>query len=150
MNKTAPIVWLLFLVFSGVSTQSDKLQKLSFLKGTWQIEGKQTYESWQIDGNRMVGESYTMKDDKKYVMEALEIKAQDKDIIYTATVKDQNNGKGIPFVLHIIDDTTYSFENETHDFPKKIQYTILSNKELLVKVLGANDQGFSFKMLRKN
>lgn len=150
MAKIQLLFSLFLFAFVGALAQSNELQKVHFLKGTWQVEGKQTYEHWKLDGDKLIGESYKIKADRKYVTEGLEIKIQDEQLIYTATVKNQNSGKGIPFTLTMVGDATYSFENAAHDFPKKIQYTIVSKTELLVKVLGENDQGFSFKMLRKN
>lgn len=60
-----------------------------------------------------------------------------------ATVPNQNNRNAIPFILNREITDKLSFENLVHDFPKKIQYQKLSPKEILVKVLGSENKGFS-------
>ncbi|WP_349254626.1 hypothetical protein [Glaciecola petra] len=79
----------------------------------------------------------------------MEIKFADNKVVYTATVLNQNDGRGIPFVLNTAEKETFSFENLQHDFPSKIQYKVLSNTGLRVSVLGKDGTGFSFKMIKK-
>ncbi len=124
-------------------------QNVDFLIGTWKVEGKETYETWNKKGDRLVGESYKKRGDQKYITETLEIKEENGKFIYIATVKNQNDGKGIPFTLQEVKDNLYSFENVSHDFPKKIQYKILSKTSLQVSVLGEGDKGFSYKILKQ-
>jgi hypothetical protein len=90
-----------------------------------------------------------VKDDIKYVSETLRIEQIDNAIIYSASVLNQNEGKTIAFTLNSEVTDKLSFENTTHDFPKKIRYTKLTDNELFVEVLGDNDQGFSFKMQKQ-
>ena len=138
---------LVLLVF--VSLQpcgQDEIKKVDFLIGTWKVEGRETYESWKKTEDRLVGESYKMKEGVKRVSESLEIKTDQNQIIYTATVFNQNKGKGIPFTLNTTNKEIFSFENPAHDFPNKIQYKILSDRELHVSVLGKDGKGFSYKM----
>src|SRR5690606_13301115 len=117
--------------------------------GTWKMDGKNTYEHWTKDANVLVGESFKVKDDVKYVSETLRIEQVDNNIVYTATVMGQNEGKAIAFTLNLEVTDKLSFENTTHDFPKKIRYTKLTDGELFVEVLGDNDEGFSFKMQKQ-
>ena len=123
---------------------------MNFLIGTWQIEGKQTFESWKLSDNRLVGESYKLRDNQKYVSETLKIEVLDDKTVYTATVKNQNEGKGISFELIPVKDQLFSFENSTHDFPNKIQYKVLSETELQVNVLGKDGKGFSYKLIKQD
>ncbi|MDT7831657.1 DUF6265 family protein [Flavobacteriaceae bacterium S356] len=135
-------VAILLLSFCNTS----QTQKVDFLVGTWKIEGKETYEAWAIENDKLVGESFKKRGEQKYVTETLEIKKEGGKWVYIATVKNQNNGQGIPFTLQEVKDDLYSFENPAHDFPKKIQYKILTKNSLQVSVLGAGDKGFSYKM----
>lgn len=129
--------------------QTNPLKDVDFLVGTWKMEGRENYESWEKAGEKLKGESYKIKDGSKKVSESLEITFQNNQIIYTATVFNQNQGKGIPFTLNTNDKEFVSFENPEHDFPNKIQYKPLSEKEVLVKVLGKDGKGFSYKLIKK-
>lgn len=135
--------------FSLQTIAQEKIEQLDFLVGTWKMEGKNTYEHWSKDANTLVGESFKVKNDIKYVSETLRIEQIDKSVVYTATVMNQNEGKPVTFTLNLEVTDKLSFENTSHDFPKKICYTKLSNAELFVEVLGANDEGFSFKMQKQ-
>ena len=131
-------------------TQKCNLNEFRLLEGTWKMENKENYETWKIKNeNELEGSSYKMKADKKIVSEFLSIKKTEGKVIYTAQVVNQNDGKPIEFVLNKEVKNKISFENLTHDFPKKIQYTKLDETTLFVEVLGENDQGFSYKMMKQ-
>ena len=82
------------------------------------------------------------------VSEYLDIYWVKNDIFYSATVIGQNNGEGVGFQL-VKSDSVFSFENPKHDFPKKLAYKKLADNEVFVKVSGANEKGFSFKMTKQ-
>lgn len=149
MMKTIKGTFLLMLLIAFQSCEQKEIEKVDFLQGTWQIEGKQNFESWKMVGSEMIGEAYKTNGSERHVSETLEIKAEGEKLIYTATVKNQNQGKGIEFILQPVKDQLYSFENPEHDFPNKIQYKILSKTELQVSVLGKDGKGFSYKMIKQ-
>ncbi|MFN3754013.1 DUF6265 family protein [Flavobacterium sp.] len=143
------IISLLTILTLFSFTQKEETSKLSFLQGTWKMETKENYESWEVvNDQELKGSSYTIRGEKKMTTENLAIKTLGDKTIYTATVLDQNEGKPIDFVLNTTVKNKFSFENLSHDFPKKIQYTKLDDKTLFVQVLGDNDQGFSYKMVK--
>lgn len=120
-----------------------------FLQGTWKVENKEKYEHWdKLNDNSLKGFSYNTKNGELNVSEYLEITQAKKDIIYTATVLNQNQGMGISFKLNKVGDT-YSFENPKHDFPKKISYKKVSETEVFVEVSDGNQKGFSYKMTKQ-
>lgn len=141
---------LLILTSSLACSQKNNIKNLNFLIRTWKAENKNSYEIWQKKSNKLHGSSYKIKNEQKIISEKLEIKEIENDIIYKATVFNQNNGKGIPFKLKVLENSIFSFENIKHDFPKKIQYKILNEKELYVSVLGANNTGFSYKLIKQD
>ncbi len=149
MNLIRQCLVLLVLTSNLACSQNDSLNELDFLIGTWKMEGKENYESWKKLDNKFEGESYKIENGLKKVTETIEIKLEKLRIIYTPTVFDQNEGKGIPFQLKVLEDNLYSFENLEHDFPKKIQYKILDNKKLFVSVLGKNEEGFSYNLIKQ-
>ncbi len=128
----------------------QSLKNLHFLEGKWKIENKENYESWKINADcSLAGKAFKLRAEKEIITENLLIKVVDKKVTYQAQVVDQNEGQTIEFVLNQISKDKVSFENPTHDFPKKIQYTRLNESTLFVEVLGENDQGFSYKMTKQ-
>lgn len=122
----------------------------NFLQGTWKIENKETYEHWnKINDTTLKGFSYSMENGQMIISEYLDILQNKNEVIYTATVLNQNEGKGINFKL-TKNDSTFTFENPKHDFPKKIVYQKLSETEVSVKVSDGKQKGFAYKMMKQN
>jgi hypothetical protein len=130
--------------------KTDQVNEFSFLEGTWKVENKENYETWKLKNeNELEGNSYRIRAEKKTISEYLTIKKIDDQVVYTAKVWNQNNGKTIEFVWNKEVKNKLSFENLSHDFPKKIQYTKLDTSTLWVEVLGEGDKGFSYKMMKQ-
>ena len=128
----------------------NETSELDFLVGTWKIEGKEQYEVWEKNkNNELIGHSYKLNNNQKTISETLTIKKAGNQIIYEATVPDQNEGKTIQFILNTKIKTYFSFENDKHDFPKKIQYKKITDDEILVTVLGDKGEGFSYTQLKQ-
>lgn len=140
---------VIFTCFSLMAYGQNDLDRTEFLIGTWKMEGENTYEQWSKGSDVLVGESFKIKDGVKDVLETLRIEKIDNAIVYLATVMNQNNGKGVVFTLNPEIKNKLSFENTTHDFPKKIRYTKLTDSEIFVEVLGDNNEGFSYKMQKQ-
>lgn len=119
-----------------------------FLQGTWKMEDKEIYEHWdRLNENSMKGFSYSVKNGQMTVSEYLDISRAGNEVIYTASVLNQNQGKGIAFKL-IETDHAFAFQNLHHDFPKKIVYHKLSDTEIFVQVSDGQEHGFSYRMTR--
>jgi hypothetical protein len=118
----------------------------NFLQGTWKMENNEIYEHWDLlNDNSLKGLSYKMKNGQMTISEYLDISRNNTEIYYTATVLTQNQGKGISFELTKA-DSTFTFENPSHDFPNKIVYQKISDTEIFVQVSGLNQKGFYYKM----
>lgn len=139
---------LALLVSYDANSQKAAIQEMNFLIGIWKIEGKENYEGWERKADQLHGESYKIRNEQKYVSEKLEIKLVNNNLIYIATVFNQNQGKGIQFTLNHLEKSLVSFENSNHDFPKKNQYKILNKNTLSVSVLGNKNKGFSYILNR--
>ena len=149
MNTTKLSIILFMLTLYNAYGQNSDLRQVEFLIGTWKMEGKESYESWEKKDDILTGLSYKIENKQKTISEKIEIKMVGDQIIYAPTVFDQNDGKAILFKLESFEQSLFSFENPAHDFPKKIQYQILSKNELYVSVLGEKDEGFSYKLIRQ-
>jgi len=146
MRILAPIC-LLFLL---ITCSENKTSRLDFMIGTWKMEGKEQYEVWEANkNNEFMGYSYNLNNKQKTITETLSIKMIGNQIIYEATVPDQNEGKTIQFTLNNEIKTYLSFENIEHDFPKKIQYKRINDNEIEVTVLGDKGKGFSFTQIKQ-
>jgi uncharacterized protein YciI len=137
---------MLFIV-SLIFGQSDFPE---FLEGTWKRENKEIYEHWdKLNNLTLKGFSYELNDEQIRITEYLEISKKNNDIIYTATVINQNQGKGIEFKLTKT-GSTYTFENPNHDFPKKIVYQKLLETEISVQISDGKQKEFSYRMTKQN
>lgn len=120
-----------------------------FLEGTWKMENKELYEHWdKLNDLNLKGFSYSLTNGQMMVMEYLNIIQSENEIVYTATVINQNQGRGIDFKLTRADNA-YIFENPDHDFPKKIVYQMLNETEMFVEVSDGDKKGFSYKMKKQ-
>lgn len=135
------IMTLTNLVF-GQTTLPD------FLQGTWKVENKDIYEHWdKLNHQNLKGLSYKMEDGRMIVSEYLEIVHSNNEVLYTAIVLNQNQNQGIEFKL-TQSDSTFTFENKDHDFPKKIVYQKLSETSILVQVSDGGQNGYTYKLFR--
>lgn len=144
MKCLLPIV--IMLIFSAPQTFAQTLFPY-FLEGTWKMENRDIYERWEIEENEsLMGTSYRIVNNEENITEYLKINKRGEQIIYTATVPSQNEGRGIEFILHQPEERTFSFENPDHDFPKKIIYQKRSDSEIYVTVSDGGSQGFAYTM----
>lgn len=133
-----------------IACAEDNNSRIEFMVGTWKMDGKEQYEVWETTKNKELrGYSYMIKDNQKTIAETLSIKKIENNIIYEATVPDQNEGRTIQFTLNNKIFEYLSFENINHDFPKKIQYKRINDDEIEVTVLGDEDKGFSYTQLKQ-
>ncbi|MCX6268221.1 MAG: DUF6265 family protein [Bacteroidetes bacterium] len=137
----------LFLFFVELTFAQSSFP--DFLQGTWKMENNEIFEHWdKLNENSFKGFSYKLKDGQMTITEYLEISETHQEIIYTATVLNQNEGKGVSF-KGTKTDSTLTFENPGHDFPKKIVYKNLNEKEMFVQVSDDKQKGFAYKMQKQ-
>jgi uncharacterized protein YciI len=141
------ILTTLFLFIIEGSFAQSKFP--DFLQGTWKMGNKEIYEHWdKLNENTLKGFSYELKGRQMTISEYLDISRLKKEITYTATVLNQNQSKGINFKLTKT-DSTFTFENPDHDFPKKIVYQKLSDTEIFVQVSDGKQKIFAYKMQKQ-
>jgi hypothetical protein len=76
----------------------------------------------------------------------MEIEVKENKMVYTVSVKNQNNEKPVSFVLSAT-DSIYTFVNHAHDFPAFIRYTVVSPTYIRAKV-GNNSRSFTLNYRR--
>jgi hypothetical protein len=136
--------FLLCIIFYGINGFSQVSSiSLDLFVGTWKAVDSPNYEVWEkINDSLFVGNSFELNGKEKTLNEVFYMEKRNDSIIYTATVFNQNKGKSIPFVLKTSIAETFSFENENHDFPKKIQYHFINLKKLEVRISGDVEEPF--------
>jgi len=78
-----------------------------------------------------------MVGNEQHVFEELSLYGSEQ-ILYSAKIEKQNNGKTIKFAMSSDKDSCVIFENPTHDFPQRIKYCFIKNDEIHVNV-SSND-----------
>lgn len=132
------------------SCSGAKISNFQFLEGNWKVEGREQFEVWElIDKRELNGYGYTLIKNEKKITETLSLKFFSGNIMYEATVPDQNQGRTVQFTLNKAIDSCWSFENLQHDFPNKIQYKKINEQHLRVLVLGNNGNGFSYTLTKQ-
>lgn len=141
---------ILCVLFNYSCSSQSYISELNNLEGIWKVENKDTYETWKKDSKTSFsGSSYKLVNNEKKVTETLALNENDGKVVYQATVLNQNQGSTILFTLNTENKELFSFENLAHDFPKKIQYKVITKDKLLVNVFGDNDEGFSYYLIRQ-
>jgi hypothetical protein len=110
------------------------------LSGQWIAENEDAkiLEQWYSGSeNRILeGASFQINGTDSILTETLVIAATDSGVYYIAAVKGQNNNRPVAFRLMPSENTQLVFENQTHDFPKKLIYTFTGEDSLSVNVSG--------------
>lgn len=108
------------------------------LAGTWCDTTYGIYEHWDKAGDQQLkGFSYEIKNGEKVISEYIEIAMKENSMVYTVSVKNQNDEKPVSFVLSPT-DSVYTFVNPGHDFPTYIRYKIISASHIQAKVGNAS------------
>lgn len=118
----------------------EELNKASWLIGEWQKKDSigTLQENWKSENDSTYsGVSYFIIEKGDTVhSESIELMEDKEHLIYTATVKGQNNDDSIPFQMTESTDSLLVFENPKHDFPQKIKYKLNKDKSILATVSG--------------
>ncbi len=120
-------------------TSTILTENVGWLAGCWaNRSGKITsYELWKkISDTLYEGKSFTIKGDDIAVDETMLLVQRGNDLWYIPTVKNQNDGKQVPFRLTSAENKQLVFENPGHDFPQKITYTQWSADSLVAEISG--------------
>jgi hypothetical protein len=118
----------------------NELAKAKWLEGKWEKTDSlgTLIEIWQPkNDSTFSGQSYYIQNEKDTIHNELIELIQDQEyLIYSATVKGENNNTAIPFQLTKDEDSLLVFENPKHDYPQKLEYRLLKNKGISIVVSG--------------
>lgn len=118
----------------------DELEKANWMLGEWEKTDSlgKLREIWErLDDSTFVGLSYYIQNEKDTLHnEQVELMQNGDHLIYTATIKGENNDSPIPFQMTKDEDSLLVFENPKHEYPQKIQYKLMKNGSLVATISG--------------
>lgn len=120
------------------------------LIGVWQIEGENEFEQWTKNNDGTFSSAmFKVKDGDTTFSETVKIYKNEKSKwVFEPLVSGQNAGKSVAFAEVLLNQTQVSFENQKHDFPKYIHYSLVSPVKLEAFIAGGSDTvRFNFKRL---
>lgn len=120
------------------------IQSLNWLLGEWQhIQREMVFtEFWQLspDSSFYIGTGNAQKNEKIVSQEEMRITFEYGELYYIVTVKNHNENKAIPFRLTSLTDNSVTFENPDHDFPQKIEYTMINQDSINAVVSATSNE----------
>jgi hypothetical protein len=150
MKKYSRILGAMFctaLIISCMGKKEFGVYDVRWLEGTWRVLDGSGIESWKFDGKEMKGSVFSSRH-KEYT-EALRIyPGADKNLIFEATVKRQNDDKPVSFVLRYRSADSLQFINLSHDFPNFIEYKRVNDSTIFGNAYGLKESGYSFHMAK--
>lgn len=141
MKTTIPALFLVLLLSCQNNSEKkfDKLEKLNWLIGKWEKklpEGILT-ETWtKKNDSTYTATSFFIIDKDTVHSESVELTQLKEELIYRPTVKGQNNDEPVDFKLTSDSENTFTFENPKHDYPQKIVYKKVNEKNLVATISG--------------
>ncbi|MBN1632856.1 MAG: hypothetical protein JW917_01665 [Ignavibacteria bacterium] len=132
---------ILSLHLTGISfAQPQTVFKKHLFLGTWQMDSEDlVFEEWSyVNDELYTGKTYFTNYNDTTIIEILRLCFIDNIFCYCTTVEGQNDGKEIVFELKHIENygEKFTFENQEHDFPRKIIYEFSFNNTMTVTLEG--------------
>jgi hypothetical protein len=154
MRKILSFTFVGLFFFCSWTTQQEKeIKKAEWLIGTWENRTPRgnIYETWTKTGeDEFTEKSYALKGNDTFFFETVRLVQEQKEVVYIATVKNQNEGQAVRFAGRMISDKQLIFENQQHDYPQVISYRKITSDSLVAEISGTKNgqqsrQTFSMK-----
>lgn len=124
---------------TGVKEPENKLI-FEKLLGTWQLSTDDEFEQWTKDSDSSYSSrTFGVDGSDTTIMEKVKIIKDQNNWNFITQVSGQNKGKSITFKSTFIGDTIIQFENPAHDFPRLINYRLVSKNAMQAFIGGATD-----------
>lgn len=135
-------VFIALIFFSCSNPSSDNLL-FNKLEGTWKIDNENEFEKWSMNPDGSFNSlMYSVKGTDTVYAENVKIYQNGRNWVFETFVKDQNDSKSVKFESTQLSNTEVTFENPSHDFPKRIHYTLESSAVLKAYITGNSDTVF--------
>jgi hypothetical protein len=151
LMKTPAVVALIYVLACSLAAQEQRpparatIAEIAWLAGNWsgRTGGTELEERWtKPAGGTMLAVSRTLKDSRMAGFEFLRIVERAGGLVYIA----QPGGRPpTEFAATEIGSRRVAFENPSHDFPKRIEYTL--NGDTLTATIsgGGQQESYVFK-----
>jgi hypothetical protein len=129
---------IILVLFLASFVPDVSVKKFAWLEGEWKLDGQGSYEVWQIHSDTlMAGGSFHQAGNDFVRDESIELKVENGQFYYIPIVYDGSKvPKPVRFVITSFTDTSFVAENQQHDFPQVIRYTLLSPKRMVATIFG--------------
>jgi uncharacterized lipoprotein YehR (DUF1307 family) len=141
LQKTTLILLLLAIVSckNAADNEKDKIKSANWLLGKWETKTADgnLSESWkQLNDSTFQGQSFFIKNKDTLHKESILLQQIGENLIYSATIKGQNENKAVAFKMTSGTEKQLVFENPKHDYPQKITYTQIKKDSLVASISG--------------
>ena len=157
MKKISLILLLLLTILScKKGEKTNLLNEIDWLIGTWENNSDKgnLLEIWKKENDSVYsGQSFYIKAKDTLHFESIQLKQISDSLLYSSSVKGQDNDLALDFRLTSKTQNQFVFENPKNDFPKKIVYKLIT-KDSLVAIISGIQQGktcsetFSMKKIK--
>jgi hypothetical protein len=153
MNLFIKFLTILVIILPAVASGQTctSLDTLHWILGSWQQEdGKNiTTETWtKVSPQTYEGSAQTLSktDDKLTFFESLRLVEMAGGLFYLAKVS--HNEFPVPFKLTECSERRAVFVNQTHDFPKKIDYQLSPDGRILTVHVSNEERQFTVEYIK--
>lgn len=130
--------FLIFLLLIFGCSQKENMKQCEWILGNWMFTTDRGtfYESWtKQDITHFKGSGcFVIKGDTVF-KESLMLENKNGGIFYIPTIANQNGGKPVEFMMMAMGKELI-FENQSHDFPKRIVYKYADDDHIKVTLSG--------------
>ena len=147
--KSLIILILFFTTFYSNAESCHSLKAVAWIFGSWEYKNKEQIitESWQkVSALSVEGVGETFTNGVLMSVESLRIVEMSDSLFYIAKVS--HNALPVAFKLTSCMATKAIFENKDHDFPKRIEYTLVEKGKMRVDVSDGKSKRFSILFIR--
>ena len=157
MKKISLILLLLLTILScKKGEKTNILNEIDWLIGTWENNSDKgnLLEIWKKENDSVYsGQSFYIKAKDTLHFESIQLKQISDSLLYSSSVKGQDNDLALDFRLTSKTQNQFVFENPKNDYPKKIVYKLISKDSLVAIISGiqqgkASSETFSMKRIK--
>ena len=144
MKKISLILLLLLTILScKKGEKTNLLNEIDWLIGTWENNSDKgnLLEIWKKENDSVYsGQSFYIKAKDTLHFESIQLKQISDSLLYSSSVKGQDNDLALEFRLTSKTQNQFVFENPKNDYPKKIVYKLIT-RDSLVAIISGIQQG---------
>jgi len=147
--RNSVLIFLLFISPYSFAQTCSSTNVIKNIVGAWESnQGNEIMkESWsKVSKKTFEGSGAAYFNEKVKSHESMRIVEMSGAIFYIAKVN--HNLFPVAFTLVKCTDKTFVFENNQHNFPKRIEYKFLHENKMLVNVNDGKGEGFTISFTR--